>query len=249
MCDRRERGAPGRRLAAGLAAGLLGVMGAAGCGGPGGGQAGGTATGVAVSKGNGSFSAAELKGALLTRINGVGPLSRPDAGSYAALPEVQAAAAQMNGVTVTPRSCEQATVPQGAVLDTGALGSAPAAVVNFRVGTNGVSEVLAAPASAASAAAVGGPIPAGCANYSASTGRQTYRYAVRQDWVQGIGTRPARVLNIAAIGQRPPTEVWSVLYKGDGFVGAITVVGPNASQTAIRQLGQQAYAFAARTLS
>ena len=42
---------------------------------------------------------------------------------------------------------------------------------------------------------------------------------------------------------------WSLLYKGNGFVGAITVVGPNASESAIRELGQQAYAFAAKALS
>ena len=42
---------------------------------------------------------------------------------------------------------------------------------------------------------------------------------------------------------------WSLVYRGAGFVGAVTVAGPNASKTAVRQLGQQAYAYAAKSLS
>jgi hypothetical protein len=248
MCDRRARRVPGRALAAGVAAGLLGVAGLAGCSSSGGSAS--NAAGPAGKKGNGTFSASQLKDALLTRVNGVGPLNRPDAGKYSALHEIQTAAARMTGVTVSPKDCEQATVLQGAALDTGALGSAPAAVVSFRVGTNGVSEVLAAPADAATAAALGKPIPADCERYSASVGHQTYQYAVHQDWVRGIGKRPARVLNITTVG-RPPSaeEVWSLLYEGEGFVGAVTVVGPDASEIAVRELGQQAYAFAAKSLS
>ena len=36
---------------------------------------------------------------------------------------------------------------------------------------------------------------------------------------------------------------------GKGFVGTVTVVGLNASKQAVTELGQQAYAFAARSLS
>jgi hypothetical protein len=59
--------------------------------------------------------------------------------------------------------------------------------------------------------------------------------------------QPARILNISSPKQE--SNVWSVLYRGDGFVGAITVAGPNASQAAVRELGQQAYAYAAQSLS
>jgi hypothetical protein len=64
--------------------------------------------------------------------------------------------------------------------------------------------------------------------------------------VTGIGT-DARLLSVSPAGQARG-NVWSLVYRGDGFVGAITVVGPNASEAAVRQLGQQAYAYAAKTL-
>jgi hypothetical protein len=238
-------------LAVTLTAGLLGPVGLTGCSGggaAGNGLSGGTAAGMAVSKENGAFSAAQLENALLTRVNGARPVSKPASGSYAALPEVHAAA-RMTGSTVSPKACAMAAVLPGAALDASVLGSAPAAVVSFRVGSNGVSEVLASPTDAATAAALGKPIPASCDRYSASVSGKTFHYAVHQNWIQGIGRQPARVLEVATLGQRPPTSVWSLLYRGHGFVGAITVTGPNASEAAVRELGQQAYAYAAKTLS
>jgi hypothetical protein len=239
-------------LAVTLTAGLLGPVGLAGCSGgsaAGNGSSGGSAAGMAVSKENGAYSAAQLENALLTRVNGSRPVARPNAGSYAALPQVHAAAARMTGSTVSPRACATAAVLPGAALDASVLGSAPAAAVSFRVGSNGVSEVLASPADAATAAALGKPIPASCDRYSASVSGKTFQYAVHQSWIRGIGRQPARVLDIVTLGQRPPASVWSLLYEGTGFVGAITVTGPNASEAAVRELGQQAYAYAAKTLS
>ena len=42
---------------------------------------------------------------------------------------------------------------------------------------------------------------------------------------------------------------WSMVYRGPGFVGSVIVVGPNASELAVRQLARQAYAYAAKSLS
>jgi hypothetical protein len=48
---------------------------------------------------------------------------------------------------------------------------------------------------------------------------------------------------------QPADNVWAIVYRGTGFVGDVTVVGPNASETAARELGQQSYAYAAKSLS
>lgn len=248
MFDRRGRRVPVPLLSVAVTAGLLGLAGVAGCSGGSHAATGGT-TGMTVSNKSGNFNAQQLKAALLTRINGDAPISAPSAGGYSSLPGVQAAAAQMNGVTVTPSQCMQATVLQGAVLDTGALGTAPTAVVNFRVATNGVSEMLAKPPSQAVGAALGKPMPAGCSRYTASSGGRTYQYVVKQDWVQGLGKKSARVLNISLQGQKPPASVWSIVFQGSGFVGAVSVDGPNASEAAVRELGLQAYQYAAKSLS
>jgi hypothetical protein len=239
----------GRVLVA-MVAGLLGLGSLAACTGSGSSSPTSVPTqaaGIPSKIASGTFSAAQLKGALLSRINGTGPEAAPDAGSYASLPEIQAAAAHMLGMTITPKECMPAAgVLQGADLDAGTLGHAPAAVVNFRIGADGVSEVLAATAGSPAAAGLAKAVPAACAHYSATAGGKTLQYAVRQVWVQGIGKQSARILNISSVKQR--SNVWSVLYRGQGFIGAITVVGPNASEVAVRELGQQAYSYAAQQL-
>jgi hypothetical protein len=42
--------------------------------------------------------------------------------------------------------------------------------------------------------------------------------------------------------------MWSLIYQGKGFIGTVTVIGANASQQAVTQLGQQAYAYATKSL-
>jgi len=44
-------------------------------------------------------------------------------------------------------------------------------------------------------------------------------------------------------------NVWSVIYRADGFVGVVTVVGPDASQASAKKLASQAYAYARQPLS
>ncbi|MCW2936600.1 MAG: hypothetical protein JWM19_7562 [Actinomycetia bacterium] len=250
MSDRRTRRVPAsKRVPFAVAAGLIGLAGLAGCTGSGGSSSSSGAAGATdgAAKPGGPFSAGQLKKALLIRINGVGPASAPDAGSYASLPAIKTAAAQMLGTTITPAECAQATVLQAADLDTGALDGAPAAVANFQVGADGVSEVLAAHPGSAAVATLAETVPAGCAHYTVTAGGKTVKYAVKQDLVHGIGMQPARIVNISAPKQK--SNVWSVLYRGDGFVGAITVDGPNASEAVARALSQQAYAYAAQSLS
>jgi hypothetical protein len=250
-------------MPAAVTAGLVLLAGIAGCT-HSGSTHGAGATGTPTSTQAGAFTPSRLRGALLTRINGVGPAAAADAGSYASLPEVQSAIRSLSAVSVTPKSCEQAMALAGAGATGSAaghagsgtaglatpafsFGGAPAATVSFRVGQNGVSEVLAAPTDSLAAAALGQSLPTGCAHYSASRGGKTYQYAVQQAWITGIG-KQARVTSATATGQ-PGGNVWSVVYRGSGFVGAITVVGPNASETAVRELAQQAYAYAAQALT
>jgi hypothetical protein len=92
-----------------------------------------------------------------------------------------------------------------------------------------------------------GKRPAQCAQVKEQAGGKTYTYAVTEQAVTGIGER-ARVLNVQPVGAKSD-GLWSLIYQGKGFVGTVTVAGPNASKEAITELGQQAYAFAAKTLS
>ena len=72
-------------------------------------------------------------------------------------------------------------------------------------------------------------------------------YSVTESSLTGIG-KQAKVVNVAPAAGGSDA-LWSLVYRGAGFVGAVTVAGPNASQTAVRELGQQAYEYAAKSLS
>jgi hypothetical protein len=191
-----------------------------------------------------TFTAAKLRGALLTKINGMAAAMPVESGSYSSLPDVKANQRSMHGVAVTPKACAQASA---AGFNGPALAGAPAAAVAFRVGSNGVSEVLVAPPASAADAALGSQMSSACDHYQVTVGGKTFRFSVRESSMSGIGQR-ARVLNVRTMGY-PNDNVWSVVYQGSGFVGVVTVVGPNASETVVRQLGQHAYEYAAKSLS
>jgi len=227
-------------------AGLAGVTGLAGCdSGAGHASGGGGATRTAgMAAQTGPFTAVRLRGALLTKVNGVAAAAPAQDGSYASLAAVKAASQQARGGSVTPSACARMTLTG---LDSAVLASTAAAAVTFRVGANDVSEVLAAAPSAVASSAFAGQVAARCGHYEATAGGTRVRYTATEAAVTGIGMQ-ARVLEVRTAGKRA-NDTWSMVYRGKGFVGAVTVTGPNASEAAVRELGQQAYAYAAYTLS
>jgi len=57
--------------------------------------------------------------------------------------------------------------------------------------------------------------------------------------VTGLANQ-ARALNVKAAGYAQ-VDVWSVVYRADGFVGAVTMVGPDATEASVKKLATQAY--------
>jgi hypothetical protein len=229
---------------------LLGVAALAGCGASSSssgssGQAGATASaGVAAATGRSAYTARQLKDALLTEISGKRAASPAESGDYGTLPDVQTSKQTMKGVKVTPASCAAATATG---FNSAAFADAPAAVVTFRVGRDGVSEVLVSADSRLAAEALADRLPAGCSHYDATVDGKTFRYSVRDSALSGLADQ-ARVLNVEAAGYSD-VDVWSVVYRGSGFVGAATIVGPDASRKAAEELAADSYAYAAQQLS
>jgi len=231
---------------------LLAVAGVAGCGGSSASTAGSARTsqasatdtaGMAAATGHKAYTVTQLKRALLSKINGERPAAAAEAGDYATLPDVQTSKQTMHGVKVTPAKCAQATVTG---FNSASFAHAPASVVTFRVGRDGVSEVLVSASSQLAATALGNKLPAGCSHYAATVGGKTFRYSVREASLSGIGHQ-ARALNIKAAGYAE-VNVWSVVYRGHGFVGPVTMVGPDTSEQGVSQLARDAYACAGRLL-
>ncbi len=225
---------------------LLGAAAVAGCGNSAStSQAGATQTaGVAAATGHKSFTAAQLRNALLTKVGGARPAAPAEAGDYGTLPDVRTSKQTMHGVKVTPARCAQATVTG---FNSAAFAHAPASVVTFRVGRDGVSEVLVSATPQIATMALGNRLPAGCAHYTAAVDGKTFRYSVKEVPFSDFATQ-ARALNVKAAGYAE-VDVWSVVYRGAGFVGAVTIVGPDASAAGAKNLARQAYAYAAQSLS
>lgn len=229
----------GLRRAAGLVVAAVGVAGVAGCGG-GGHPAAAVPASAAVASG---LSAAELRGALLTHVNGVAAAGPASSGQYAAV-AASTGRRTVGVVQVVPAACA-AVATNG--FDPAALAAVPAAAVTFRIDGNGVSEVLAASSAVSAAAAIAWRVPAGCARYQEKSAGKTVTCGVTEQAVTGIGQQ-ARMLGVHADGA-VADDLWALIYRGAGFVGTVTVSGPNASELAVRELGQQAYAFAAKSLA
>lgn len=194
----------------------------------------GASAALSAAKGD-SFSASKLRAALLTRVNGVGASAAAASGGYTAM------AAQAAGGA--PKAC--AAAANG--LDSGVLAGTTAASVTFKVGSNEVSELIAAAPGTAAASALAGRLPASCVRYKATVDGKSVTYRVTESALTGIG-KQAKVMNATSAAAGSQTRWW-LAYRGTGFVGAVTVAGPNASSAAVRQLAQQAYAYAAKSLS
>jgi hypothetical protein len=200
--------------------------------------------GTAAVTGSRAYTAAQLKDALLAKVSGQRPAAAAEAGDYGKLPDVQTSKQSMKGVKVTPADCAEATV---AGFNSAAFSRAPAAVVTFRVGRDGVSEVLVSASSQLAKTALNYRLSAGCSHYQATTDGKTFNYTVHQSTVAGLADQ-ARALNVKASGYAQ-VDVWSVVYRGNGFVGAVTMVGSDASQRGVTALASQAYSYAERSLS
>src|SRR3984893_12326089 len=225
------------RIASGLLLAPVSVAGLAGCGG-----GSSSSSSAATTSANGALTAATLRQALLTRVNGVAAAAPANSGTYSSMQVANSKAA--SGIQVTPKACSQAATVG---FNAAALGTAPAAAVTFRVGTNGVSEVLIASSAKSAATVLAGHVPAECAQYQETVGGKTYAYDIKEKTISGIGEQ-ARVLNVSAASAKSD-EMWSLVYQAKGFIGTVTVVGPNATEQAVTELGQQAYAFATKSLS
>ncbi len=215
------------------------VAGLAGCSGGGASSAASTASAAAS-----GFSAAQLRGALLTRVNGVAAVSSVSTGKYASLSAASTGRPAANLAHVSPTACAGAA---SAGFGSAILAGAQAAAVTFQVGGNTVSEVLIASSGDSASAVLAGRVPAGCTRYQGKVAGKTVSYRLTEKAVTGIGQQ-ARALNVRAGGAKPANQ-WTLVYRGAGFVGTVTVTGPNASELAVRQLAQQAYAFAAKSLA
>jgi hypothetical protein len=190
------------------------------------------------------YTAAQLRNALLTTLNGVKPAVPIESGLYGELPGVKATRASLKGVKITPAKCATAS---STGLASPKFDQVPATVTTFRDGSDGVSEVLLSPPAALMNSALTHAIPAGCAEYHAKVGSHTYTYRVKQEAAPSLG-RDASELNVRASGS-DSANIWTVIYRTTGMVGAVTLVGSKASKADADTLAEIAYQHAEKMLA
>lgn len=207
-------------------------------------SSGGTAAKPAASTGTGpAYTASQLRAALLTTVNGARPAAPVQSGDYGSLPGVKASRQTLSGVRISPPRCASATATG---LASAKFNNVPATVATFRDGADGVSEVLMAPPSSMLETAIAHNIPAGCSRYHAKVGGKTYTYEIKQEPAPRIG-EAASELNVRAAGDSS-ANIWTIIYRSGGLVGAITLVGTNASKAGAEALAKAAYTQAEKNL-
>jgi hypothetical protein len=190
-----------------------------------------------------AYTAAQLRGALLSTVNGTGPAVPVESGPYGSLPGVKATRESVNGVKITPAKCASAS---GSGLSSAKYNQVPATVATFRDGTDGVSEVLLAPPAALLSSALVRKIPAGCSHYFARVGHHTFTYRLKEMPAPHLGTA-ASELNVRASGDAS-ADIWTIIYRTGNLVGAVTLVGEHATRAGAEALAKQAYAHANKSL-
>ena len=239
---RDELSVPWLRARAALAALSSVVVAAlAGCGA--GSSSPGAAPAAAAQHRRAPFTAPELRAALLTRVDGTGPAVPVQAGPYGSLRGVHAMNAGMRGVRIIPARCARAA---GTGLDSAALASVPATVASFRHGSAGVSEILLASPGSLAAKAVDQVVPRDCTHYRAVVQGRAYDYTVRSERAPHIGQK-TRELNVHASGAAT-MDIWTLIYRANGYVAAITLVGVTATRKDLESIARRAYKQAQRAL-
>jgi hypothetical protein len=196
------------------------------------------------------YTAAQLRSALLLTINGAKPAVPVEWGAYGSLPGVKATKSSLAHVKIIPARCASAT---GTGLSSPQFAKVPATVATFRVGRVGLSEVLLAPPSSLLAVALTSKFPAGCMRYHARVGNRTFTYQITVVKAPHLGDA-ARELNVRAFAgagrahRAQSEDIWTIIYRTHGLVGAITLVGQQASRSVAESIARQAYARAQKTL-
>ncbi|HEY2577915.1 MAG TPA: hypothetical protein VGI74_16540 [Streptosporangiaceae bacterium] len=236
---------PAALAALALATALAGCGGSSGSSsvGSSGGSSGNAAKTTTNSNTGPAYTVSQLRAALLTRVDGAHPAAPVQSGAYGSLPGVKASKQTLSGVTISPPRCASATATG---LASSKFDSVPATVATFRVGSDGVSEVLLAPPSSMLEMAITHNIPVGCSRYHARVDGKTYTYEIKQEPAPRIGAA-ASELNVRAAGDSS-ANIWTIIYRSGGLVGAITLVGAKASRAGAESLAKLAYAQAEKNL-
>jgi hypothetical protein len=190
----------------------------------------------------GSYSADQLSQALLTEISGYQQSGIPQSGQYGSLAAVQNSHQMQQAVKIDKPQC----LPRALAADR-TVRAAPAALTAFARGPQSASEALLAVGPDVAAQQVRKRVPAGC---------RTFRVRVDGRWSAATVVEPhgarigegSRTVGVSTTGRQGAVRTWIVVLRSRGYLAAITLFGPTATQAEAEKLARKAYQQAERIL-
>jgi hypothetical protein len=226
-----------RRVAA-VVAGLA-LSAAAGC--DGGGAQGAARPGAGTAPVGTGYTSDQLRQALPVELVGYQRTGEPDAGEYDSLQAIQNFTQLQRQVTLDKPQCANTSQISG-------LGSAPAALIMFtKANGQSTTATLIAVPSATAEQQLRVRVPAGCRSFRAKIGQQWSTHEVIEVHGQGIGLG-ARTVGVTTTTGSTAVKTWYVVLRGRGYLGTITLYGPNVTRTEAERLARQTYDHAERIL-
>lgn len=186
----------------------------------------------------GSYSADQLTQALLTEVRGYQQSGIPQSGQYGSLAAVQNSGEMQQEAEIDKPRC----LPRSLTAD-GAVRTAPAALAAFTGPSGSLSEVLLAVGPDVADRQVRMRVPFGCRAFRVKVGRRWSAATVVEPHGARIG-EGSRTVGVTTAG----TRTWIVVLRSRGYLAAITLFGPTASQSAAESLARKAYQQAERIL-
>lgn len=189
------------------------------------------------------YTSEQLRQALPTDLAGYRRIGEPDAGEYGSLSAVRNYMQLQRQITLDKPKCAGTTRLSG-------LDSAPSALAVFtKPNGQSVSAVLMAVATRAAERQLEVRVPEGCRTFRSKVGGQWSSHEVIEAG-QGSGSLGlgSRTVGVTTITGSTAVKTWYVLMHGRGYLGTITLYGPNVTRAEAEQLARNAYEQAERIL-
>jgi len=231
-----------RRITAPLAMLAILAPAVAACSGGGSPDDGGDA-GQAAPIGTG-YTSDQLRQALPTELAGYQRAGEPDAGEYASLTASQNYAQLQRQITLDKPKCSSTSRISG-------LDAAPSALAVFvKPSGQSVSTMLMGVTGPTAEQQLRVRVPAGCRSFRSKVGDQWSTHEVIEAGGQNTGSLGlgSRTVGITTVTGNTAVRTWYVLLRGRGYLGTITLYGPNVTRTEAEQLAKTTYQHAERIL-
>jgi hypothetical protein len=197
--------------------------------------------------GPGAYTSDQLRQALLAELAGYQRAGEPDSGPYSTLKAIRNFEQLQGQVTLDKPKCADASKAFGLTADTQ---NVPAAITTFARTTGAtITETLVAVPAGVAEEQISRRVPALCHTFRAKVAGQTSTHQVIESTPDRhqIG-EGSRTVGLVTMSGTLKVTMWFVVFKAHGYLGTVSVYGPDATRSQVEDLGRQALAQAERIL-